>query len=722
MRINLKFFLQFCLLALPFAISGCQEGKPPDVPSEESSAERSESEGGTLTVLTYDEYFSEEVISAFEDESGIEVAFVTFANLDEMEALLRSRPSEFDLVITDGGTLADLIELQFLQPIDLSRIPGFSNLDSRFLDLVFDPGNQYSVPYMWGTTLIAYRSDKIDEPRKSWKALWDERYRDRVLMVDDGFDTYAAALLAGGHDLNSPDEATIHAATESLLRQVDELDARFVDIFEIRDQLLSGECWISMTYSSDAAVLAEEEENISYFIPEEGAPLWLDSFVIPRESRNTEAAHQFLDYFCRAEVAAANSNELWCASANSAARPFLSEEILEDETLYLSEEVMARCQFDKQSSPARQLLLNQGLKRVFDRVREASETPEISLLIWEDYLASSVINQFRADAGVRVKVTEVDNSEQLKQMLAAAPCDFDVVVTDEQTIGQLMELRLLAELKPEEFGGSVEQVEPFLSSAFTEGTRYTIPYLWGLTVLAGRAEIFSRSEPSWDLIWREDLKIALLDEPADLMWMALLGLGKDPKSATREEIDEAAARLSRRFPRFAEFMLDQGTILDQLEAGEIDLAMSYNGDVLTRMAEVPGIEIVVPREGAPLWLDSFAISRDAQNVELAHQFIAYMTTPETSALSANELNYASPNRAALPMIDKAVLNNRTLYPGPELMEKCSFVRFSPETEKYVKEVMLGLISESRSRTFTADWEEQEASRAPEPQAPEDKAE
>src|SRR5690606_1174089 len=154
MEIHLKFPLGFCLLAVSFVLSGCQESQRQDVPSEESRAESPESREGALTVLTYDEYFSEEVISSFEKESGLDVKFVTFTNLDEMEALLRSRPSEFDLVITDGGTLADLIELQFLQPLDLSRISGFSNLDTRFLDLAFDPGNQYSVPYMWGTTLI----------------------------------------------------------------------------------------------------------------------------------------------------------------------------------------------------------------------------------------------------------------------------------------------------------------------------------------------------------------------------------------------------------------------------------------------------------------------------------------------------------------------------------------------------------------------------------------
>ncbi len=438
------------LLLISLLLSACAK-KEPSAESASSSAPEAPAAQAVkpLVILTWDEYFSEEVVAAFEAEHGIPVEFVTFANLDEMDGLLRSRPADFDLLVASGGTVADLIELGFLQPIDRERLPGFGNLDERFLGLHFDPGNDYSIPYMWGTTLIAYRSDKIEEPKQSWNSLWDDAYRGRLLMLDDGFDVYAAALLAEGRDLNSQDPSDLHAATGRLLDQVERLDARFVDVFEIRDQLLSGECWIGMTYSSDAAVLAEEEENIAYFIPEEGAPRWVDSFVIPRESDNREAAHRFLDYLCRPEVAAANSNELWCASANRAAREFLSAEIRDDPTLYLGDEVMARCRPEAQTSPERQLLINRGLKKVFDRVREKAEEPRLSLLIWEEYLVPEVIARFEREAGARVMVTEVENSEQLKQALSGRPGGIDVVVADEKSMGELIDLKLLMELNSE---------------------------------------------------------------------------------------------------------------------------------------------------------------------------------------------------------------------------------------------------------------------------------
>jgi spermidine/putrescine transport system substrate-binding protein len=691
-------------------VSGCREkapAPPRDVPHNAQEASAPDGDGARpLVILTWDQYFSDDVISKFEEESGIPVEFVVFENLDEMAGLLRSRPSDFDLVLVDGGTLADLIELQLVQPIDRSLIPGFSNLDETFIGTKFDPENTFSVPYMWGTTLVVYRSDKIAEPRKSWSSLWDEQYRDRALMLDDKFDIYAAALLAGGSDINTRNAAEISRATERLLEQADKLNVRFVDIFEIREKLLSGDCWIAMTYSSDAAVLAEAEEDISYFIPDEGAPLWVDSFVIPRESTNQEAAHRFLEYFCRPEVAAANSNELWSASANKGARPLISKEVLDDPTIYVSEEVFSRCRLDNQTSPERQLLTNQGLKEVFDRVRNSSDRPRLSLLAWNDYIDPEVVAKFEKECNARLLVTEVDNSEQLKQELASAPDRYDVVVTDEQTLLELIQLKLLKELSLPESDAPPVKSETFLASLSDPGNQYSVPYLWGLTVIAGKTKLLEGGEPSWNLIWREDLRIGLLDEPVDLIWIGLLTLGYNPAEATPAQVEEAAARIGKRFPDLKRDMRDLASGLDALEADEIDLLITYNGDAIGRAEKNPAIRAVVPKEGAPLWVDSFAIPRDAPSPELASRFIHFMTTPESSALSANALRYASPNPAARELLEPRLLSNKVLYPGPELSAKCRFVRYEPDVEKAVRQAVVGLVSGDHPRKIAMGEEEE----------------
>jgi spermidine/putrescine transport system substrate-binding protein len=668
-------------------MSGCGSDSRPSPDSSKAAPPAAESGGkgssASLSILTWDEYFSDDLVAGFEAEFGIPVEFTTFANLDEMDGLLRSRPADFDLLVASAGTVGDLIEMEFLQPIRRDRLSGFDHLDERFLGLPFDEGNGYSVPYMWGTTLIAYRSDKIDEPEPSWRSLWNEAYRGRLLMLDDGFDVFAAALLADNRDLNSQNSEDLAAAADRLVEQVDRLDTRFVDVFEVRDKLISGECWIAMTYSSDAAVIAEEEENIAYFIPEEGAPLWIDSFVIPRESTNAEAAHLFLDYLCRPEVAAANSNALWSASANKSAREFLNEEVREDPTLYLDDESLARCRPEAQASPDRQLAVNRGLKRVFDRIREREALPAVTILTWENYLDPGVISRFEKEAGARVVAVEVENSERLKQEIASRPAEFDLVVADEATLKELIELKVLQELSSSSSSDLQTTGAINLASPSDPDHRYSLPYLWGTTILAGRREILSKVEPSWGLLWREDLRIALLDEPSDLVWIALLGLGMDPASATPDQIDEAVGRLGKRFPDLARHMMDPFAALDALESGAYDLVVTYNGDALARAAANPALAVAIPAEGAPLWIDSLAIVKDAPAPGLARRLIDFLVSPEISAATANALRYATPYETARRLIDPDLLGDPALYPTSDYAEKCRYVQFSKEASKHL---------------------------------------
>lgn len=358
----------FSIFAAVCLFTGCND----DMQTAASVAEslRLVEEQEKVIVLTWEEYFSPDVVAEFEQETGIKVEFVYFENLEEMRSLLQSRPGGIDVLVCDGAGLADLIELQLLQRVQPNLITNFANLDSMYLNLMSDPGNEFSVPYMWGTTLIAYRSDLIQEPERSWASLMDQKYKGKVLILDDTFDSYAAALLSLGFDINSEDPDELGKALDLLLDHVNKNEARFEDIINIREKLLSGECWMGMTYSSDAAVLAEENEHISYFIPNEGAALWLDSFAIARESPNSVGAHRFIDFICRGDVAGRNSNDLWCASANKAAHAYLSAEILAEKTLYPDPETLRKCRFATKAGATRNRLVNQGMKLIYDRLAQ----------------------------------------------------------------------------------------------------------------------------------------------------------------------------------------------------------------------------------------------------------------------------------------------------------------------------------------------------------------
>jgi spermidine/putrescine-binding protein len=329
-----------------------------------------------VCVLTWPDYFSDRACEDFTRETGVRIEWRHFENLGEMNALLRSQRDAFDVVVLDDMSLAEHIELKLLRPIDRASIPNFRHIDPRYRDASFDPGNAFSVPYMWGTTLVAYRKDQIADPGKSWRLLWDPALAGKVLMLNEKQDVYAAALHTLGLPPSSDDAGDLERATGLLLEQVDRAGANYADLETIKTKLQAGECWAAMMYSGDAALIASEDPQIGTFIPVEGAPLWLDSFAIPKEAPRTANAHRFIDFMTRPEIAAENANFLAYATANRAAIPMLDPDLRGDETVFPPPEVLARCQFIPKANEKRDALTNQGMKRLFDRIQQRARSQQ----------------------------------------------------------------------------------------------------------------------------------------------------------------------------------------------------------------------------------------------------------------------------------------------------------------------------------------------------------
>ena len=328
-----------------------------------------------LVILNWDDYLAPEVIEQFESETGISVRIETFESLGELAGKMQSAPDAYDLVVVDDVTLNELKEVRLLGEIDLEQIPNLENIDPQYLDLEFDPENRFSVPYLWGTTLIAYRADQVQDPKQSWNLLWDPALKGKVAMMDEKEDLYAASLLSLGHRLNSEDPKELDDALAHLVDQQEVVQPLYRTLGDVEDLLVSGKIWAACLYSGDAAMLAEEDDRIDYFIPEEGAPKWMDNLAIAREAKNREEAHQFINFISRGDVAAANSSYLWSATPNSAAVKHLDLELLDDTTVYPKEMVRAKCDFHAQPSQDRLNAINKGMKRLFDKAR--SEIAEI---------------------------------------------------------------------------------------------------------------------------------------------------------------------------------------------------------------------------------------------------------------------------------------------------------------------------------------------------------
>ena len=360
-----------CALFMLAFISGCGKREQIDTPNPGTEKDLT---AKTVRILTWRDYFSPEICEQFSKESGLQIEWRYYENLGEMNALLRSEPDGFDVMVVDDMSLTELIETKLLAKIDKNLLPEWKNIDERYTDKYFDPGNAYSVPYMWGTTLVAYRKDKVQNPEESWNLLWDERLKGKILMLNEKSDIYAITLQLLGIGFGAATPENLEKCTAKLLEQVEKVEVDYTDIITAKEKVLTGEYWAFLAYSGDAAILKEENPDIAYFIPREGAPLWLDSFAIPREARNVRGAHAFINFMSRPDIAAENANFLSYATANKAALSMVNEELLQDRAIYPAPEVLSKCDFIPRGS-FNDYITNQGMKLIFDALhrRQAEE-------------------------------------------------------------------------------------------------------------------------------------------------------------------------------------------------------------------------------------------------------------------------------------------------------------------------------------------------------------
>jgi spermidine/putrescine-binding protein len=269
---------------------------------------------------------------------------VTIDDFESTEGLrlkLATPPSGYDVVFPSDEIVQVLIAAGQLEPLDHAKIPNLGNIDPRFRGLPYDPGNRCTVPYLWGTTGIAYNMSKVDPPPDSWAVLWDPKYAGRVTVLDDNRDALGAAMFVNGDDPHAPTPESIARARDKLK----ECRPR-AWISSVKDMLVSGDAWICQAFSGDAMQAGEAGEragDIGFVIPKEGGFAWFDNMAIAKGAPHPNLAHEFINYLLRPEVSAAISNEVCYANPNLAARPFIDKEQFEDPTIYPDQETMERC-------------------------------------------------------------------------------------------------------------------------------------------------------------------------------------------------------------------------------------------------------------------------------------------------------------------------------------------------------------------------------------------
>ena len=282
---------------------------------------------GTNQVIAYNwgEYLDPEVITLFEKETGINVVYEEFETNEIMYPKVQSGAIAYDVVCPSDYMIQRMIENDLLAELNFDNIPNIKNIGQEYFkqSRQFDSENKYSVPYCWGTVGILYNKTMVDEPIDSWSVLWDEKYKDSILMQDSVRDAFAVALKYKGHSLNSTDLDELEEAKELLIKQKPLVQAYVID--QVRDKMIGNEAAIGVIYSGEAIYTQLENPNLEYVIPKEGSNVWIDSWVIPKNAKHKENAEDFINFLCRPDIAKMNFDYITYSTPNTAARELIED-------------------------------------------------------------------------------------------------------------------------------------------------------------------------------------------------------------------------------------------------------------------------------------------------------------------------------------------------------------------------------------------------------------
>lgn len=274
-------------------------------------------EGQTLYLYNWGEYTGENIIRDFEEETGATVVQESFDSNEQMYIKVANQ-EPYDVLVPSDYMIERLIKEDLLQKLDKSKLTCMDKLADAVKGLPYDPKNEYSVPYFWGTVGIVYDKTKVevrDLEAEGFGIFLDEKYKGEVYLYDSERDSFMMALKALGYSMNTTSDEEIQDAYNWLVQCVETMDAEIVTD-EIIDNMAQGRKALGIMYSGDATYVMEENENMGYYMPETGTNLWSDAMVIPKNAKNPELAHAFINYASDYEGAYDNSSYVGYTSAN----------------------------------------------------------------------------------------------------------------------------------------------------------------------------------------------------------------------------------------------------------------------------------------------------------------------------------------------------------------------------------------------------------------------
>lgn len=329
MKRSMKISALICSLVLTFGLfAGCQK-----------------SDKKTINVLNYGENIADGIIEEFEDKYNVKVNYKTFDDMETMYIEVSSGKTNWDAVLVSDYMADRMIQEGLLQKIDKDKIPNLEEMNESDMGQPYDPNNDYTVPYMNGTIGIIYNKDLVSDPVDSWDIMWNEKYKKQIFVLDAQRDAIGMALKKLGYSLNTTDEKELEEAKNALIEQKPLVLKYGAD--EVKDLMTSGEVAIAMIWSGEGLTLADENENLEYVIPKEGANYWLDSWAIPVSANDKETAEEFINFVSSKDNAYKIAEEIGYTTPNKLAMEEQPEEVRNNEGAYMPQEIMERCEVYK---------------------------------------------------------------------------------------------------------------------------------------------------------------------------------------------------------------------------------------------------------------------------------------------------------------------------------------------------------------------------------------
>ena len=297
------------------------------VVSVDSSEKSKQYAGQTLHFYNVGEYIGEDVIAGFEEETGAKVVMETFDSNEAMYIKVANGET-YDLIVPSDYMIQRLIEEDYLQKLDHSRLNCMDNLTDEVLNQSYDPGNEYSIPYFWGSVGIIYDKTKVDISdleKDGFGIFLNEKYKGDIYVYDSERDSFMMALKDLEYSMNTENELELQKAYEWLVQCVETMEPEIV-IDEVIDNMAQGRKALALVYSGDATYIMSENENMAFYLPESGTNIWCDAMVIPKNAKNPELAHEFINYVSSYEVAYENSSWVGYTSPNWEVMDVISSE------------------------------------------------------------------------------------------------------------------------------------------------------------------------------------------------------------------------------------------------------------------------------------------------------------------------------------------------------------------------------------------------------------